>query len=164
MCAGCYHIIQQVVAITRTTLEADLPNVAIKLETLQKDLYKEQVKGQIYSSTSSVSAPVIFIKKADGSLHLCVDYHSLNAITKKNQYLLPCIDKLMNWVTSTTFFTKLNLHDTYHHIRICEEDKWKIAFHIQYSYFEYLVMPFGLTNMLAAFQYLSRAGSSSQIG
>ena len=60
------------------------PMSAIELETLQKYLYEEQAKGWIHPSTSSAGAPVIFVKKADGSLHLCIDYHSLNEIMKKN--------------------------------------------------------------------------------
>ena len=59
----------------------------------------------------------------------------------------------MDWVTSTTLFTKLDLCDTYHCIRICRGDEWKTAFCTQYSHYEYLVMPFGLTNVPAMFQH-----------
>ena len=98
------------------------PMLAIVLEMLQNYLHKKQAKGWIHPSTSSAGAPVIFIKKADSSSHLCIDYCSLNEITKKNWYLLPCIDELMDWVAGATLFTKLDLCDTYHCIRICRED------------------------------------------
>ena len=129
------------------------PMLAIKLETHQEYLYEEQTKGWICSSTSSAGTSVIFVKEADGSLCLCVDYCSLNVITKMNQYPLPHIDELIDWVTSATLFTKLDLCDTYHCIRICRRDEWKMAFHTWYSHYKYLVMPFGLTNAPATFQH-----------
>ena len=72
------------------------PMLAIELETLQKYLYEEQAKSQIHPSTSSTGALVIFVKKADGSLYLCIDNHSLNVMMMKNWYPLPCIDKLID--------------------------------------------------------------------
>ena len=86
------------------------------------------------------------------NLHLIVDYRSLNVITVKNQYSLPLIDILLNCLKSVKYFTRLNLQNVYHLIRIQKEDEWKTAFKTWYSLYEYTVMPFDLINVSATFQ------------
>jgi hypothetical protein len=89
-----------------------------ELKVLHKYLDKMLARGWIHQSTSPAGAPVLFVQKPDGSLRLCVDYRGLNVITPKNQYPLPCIDKLMDHLVNAKYFTKLDLRDAYYHIRI----------------------------------------------
>ncbi|KAF8754692.1 hypothetical protein RHS01_06132 [Rhizoctonia solani] len=95
----------------------------------------------------------MFVKKADGSLRLVVDYRKLNDVTHKNVYPLPRQDDLMAKLRNAKLFTKLDLRWGYNNVRIKEGDEWKTAFRTKYGLFEYLVMPFGLTNAPAAFQH-----------
>ncbi|QRW23548.1 Retrotransposable element Tf2 protein [Rhizoctonia solani] len=95
----------------------------------------------------------MFVKKADGSLQLVVDYRKLNNVTHKNVYPLPRQDNLMAKLQNAKLFTKLDLHWGYNNVRIKEGDEWKTAFRTKYGLFEYLVMPFGLTNAPATFQH-----------
>jgi hypothetical protein len=99
-----------------------------KLKVLREYLNKMLARGWIHRSTSPTGAPVLFVQKPDGSLRLCVDYRGLNAIMPKNQYPLPRIDELMDRLVNAKFFTKLDLRDAYHRIRIQKGDKWKTAF------------------------------------
>jgi hypothetical protein len=123
-----------------------------ELEALRKYLDEMLRKGWIRESSGPVAAPILFVKRPDGGLRLCVDYRGLNAITIKNRYPLPRIDELMDRISGARFFTKLDLRDAYHRIRIRRGDEWKTAFRTRYGQFEYLVMPFRLTNAPATFQ------------
>ncbi|PRP73023.1 retrotransposon nucleocapsid protein, partial [Planoprotostelium fungivorum] len=109
-------------------------------------------RGLIRPSTSPCGAPILFARKKDGSLRLCVDYRKLNDITVKNVYPLPLIPQLLDRLGSAKIFTKLDLKDAYWLIRIREGDEWKTAFRTRYGLFEYLVMPFGLSNAPGNFQ------------
>ena len=109
-------------------------------------------KGFICPSESPAGAPVVFAKKKDGSLHLCIDYHSLNRVMIKNQYPIPLINNMLDHLWGARIYSKIDLHTGYNNIRIKEGDKWKTAFRTRYGAFEYLVMPFGLTNAPATFQ------------
>ncbi|CCO35828.1 Retrotransposable element Tf2 155 kDa protein type 1 [Rhizoctonia solani AG-1 IB] len=104
-------------------------------------------------SKSSISSPVMFVPKKDGSRRLVVDYRRLNNQTKKNVYPLPRPDDLMSKLRGAKIFTKLDLRWGYNNVRVKEGDKWKTAFRTKYGLFESLVMTFGLTNAPAAFQY-----------
>jgi transposase InsO family protein len=124
----------------------------VELKTL-KDYIDEMLgKGFIRSSRSPVGAPVLFVKKKDGSLRLCVDYRALNKITRKNKYPIPLIGNLIDRLNGAKYFTKIDLRAGYNNIRIAPGDEWKTAFRTRYGSFEYLVMPFGLTNAPATFQ------------
>ena len=109
-------------------------------------------KGLIRPSTSPCGAPILFARKKDGSLRLCVDYRRLNNMTQKNVYPLPLIDELLDKLASSKIFTSLDLKDAYWLIRIKDGDEWKTAFRTRYGLFEYLIMPFGLSNAPGAFQ------------
>ena len=104
--------------------------------------------------TSPAGAPILFVKKRDGSLRLCVDYRGLNKITIKNRYPLPLIGESLDRLRSATVFTKLDLRAGYNLVRIAKGDEWKTAFRTRYGHYEYRVMPFGLTNAPATFQNL----------
>ncbi|QRW21810.1 Retrotransposable element Tf2 protein [Rhizoctonia solani] len=122
-------------------------------KALKQHIDKELATGKIRPSTSSTGTPVMFVKKADGSLRLVVDYRKLNDVTHKNVYPLPRQDNLMAKLRHAKIFTKLDLRWGYNNVQIKEGDKWKTAFRTKYGLFEYLVMPFGLTNAPAAFQH-----------
>ncbi|QRW23207.1 Retrotransposable element Tf2 protein [Rhizoctonia solani] len=122
-------------------------------KALKQHIDEELATGKIRPSTSSAGAPVMFVKKADGSLRLVVDYRKLNEVTHKNVYPLPRQDDLMAKLRHAKIFTKLDLRWGYNNVRIKKGDEWKTAFRTKYGLFEYLVMPFGLTNAPAAFQH-----------
>ncbi|KAF8729829.1 hypothetical protein RHS02_07751, partial [Rhizoctonia solani] len=125
----------------------------VESKVLKQHINKELAMGKIRPSTSSTSAPVMFVKKADRSLRLVVDYWKLNDVTHKNVYPLPRQDDLMAKLRHAKIFTKLDLRWGYNNVRIKEGDEWKMVFRTKYGLFEYLVMPFGLTNAPAAFQH-----------
>jgi hypothetical protein len=129
-----------------------------ELQLLREYLKKALERGWIRESKSPAGAPILFVPKADGSYRLCVDYRGLNAITIKNRYPLPLISELMDRLSHAKIFTKLDLRDAYHRLRIRKGDEWKTAFKTRYGHFEYLVMPFGLANAPATFQtYIHKA-------
>jgi len=106
----------------------------------------------IRPSQSSAGAPILFIKKKDGSLRLAVDYRGLNRITKKDRYPLPLIPDLLDQLRTTRIFTRLDLRRAYNLVRIAEGDEWKTAFCTCYGSYEFNVMHYGLTNTPASFQ------------
>ena len=131
---------------------------AKKLTVLKKYLNDKLQKSWICPIKSPVRAPVLFAPKADGRLRLCVDYRGLNEVTVKNCYLLSLIDKMLDRLEGAKVYTKIDLQDVYHRIRIKEGDEWKTAFCMWYSHFKYVVMPFRLANASAIFQtYINQA-------
>ena len=126
----------------------------VELKALREYLDENLSKGFIRHSSSPAGAPILFVKKKDGSLRLCVDYRGLNRITVKNRYPIPLISELLDRIRGSKYFTKLDLRGAYNLIRIAEGEEWKTAFRTRYGHFEYTVMPFGLTNAPASFQSL----------
>ena len=124
----------------------------VELETLKAYIETNLADRFIRPSKSLVGAPILFDRKSDGSLQLCVDYQGLNNLTIKNGYLLPLIEESLDRLGRAKRFTQLDLTNVYYQMRISEGIKWKTAFKIQYGHFEYQVMPFGLTNAPASFQ------------
>ena len=124
-----------------------------ELKSLCEFLDEHLSLGFIRPSSSLHGVLVLFIKKKDGSLRLCVDFRGLNRITKKDRYPLPLVSDLLDSPGKAQIYTKINLHHTYHLVCITEGNEWKTTFHTHYGSFKWLVMPFGLTNAPAAFQH-----------
>ncbi|KAF8761149.1 hypothetical protein RHS01_00326 [Rhizoctonia solani] len=119
-----------------------------------KDWLRDKLKaGKIRPSKSSISSPVMFVPKKDGSRQLVVDYRRLNNRTKKNVYPLPRPDDLMAQLRGAKVFSKLDLRWGYNNVQVKEGDEWKTAFRTKYGLYKSLVMTFGLTNAPAAFQH-----------
>jgi len=125
-----------------------------ELKELKAQLKDLLDKGFIQPSISPWGAPVLFVKKKDGSLRMCIDYRQLNKVTIKNKYPLPRIDDLFDQLQGASYFSKIDLRSGYHQLRVRGVDVPKTAFRTRYGHFEFLVMSFGLTNALAAFMDL----------
>ena len=126
----------------------------IELKELKTQLQDLLDKGFIRPSFSPWGAPVLFVKKKDGTMRLCIDYRQLNKITIKNKYPLPRIDDLIDQLRDDGVFSKIDLRSGYYQLKIRETDIPKTAFRTRYGHYEFLVMPFGLTNAPAAFMDL----------
>ncbi len=110
-------------------------------------------KKWIRSSSSFAKASVLFIKKLNESLHLCVNYRDLNEITVKNNYSLSLLSETLNRFAHARHFIKIDICNVYHCIQICKSDEWKTTFHTRYDQFEYQMMLFELINASAIFQF-----------
>ncbi|GKF77202.1 putative reverse transcriptase domain-containing protein, partial [Tanacetum coccineum] len=117
-----------------------------ELEELLGQLKELQDKGFIRPSSSPWGAPVLFVKKKDGSFRMCIDYRELLKLTVKNCYPLPRIDDLFDQLQGSQFFSKIDLRSGYHQLRVREDDIPKTTFRTRYGHFKFTVMPFGLTN------------------
>jgi len=95
---------------------------------------------------------ILFIFKKNDSFHLCMNYWDLNKITVKNRHSLSLISETLNKLNKVKQFTKLNLKNVYHCLRIWCEDEWKTTFHTHYDHFEYIIMSFNLINASVIFQ------------
>ena len=124
----------------------------VELSALQTFIDENLSTGFIRPTASSHAAPVLFIKKKDGSLRLCIDFRGLNKITKKDRYPLPLISDLLDSPSRAKIYSKVDLRHAYHLVWIAPGDEWKTAFHTCYGSYEWLVMPFSLTKTPAAFQ------------
>ena len=125
-----------------------------ELKELKAQLEELLNKSFIRPSTSLWGAPVLLVKKKDGSLRLCIDNRQLNQVTICNQYPLPCIDELFDQLQGSRVYSKIDLRSGYHQLKVWENDVSKTAFKMRYCHYEFLVMPFGLTNAPAAFMDL----------
>ena len=123
-----------------------------ELKFLREFLDEHLTMDFIYPSWSQGGALVLFMHKKDGLFQLCVDFCSLNKITKKDRYPLPHITNLLNSLCKDKIYLKINHWHAYHLVQIREGDEWKMAFWTRYGSFEWHIMPFGLTNAPATFQ------------
>ncbi|KAF7215971.1 transcript variant X1, partial [Nothobranchius furzeri] len=123
-------------------------------DSMRQYIHEALTNGIIRPSTSPLGAGFFFVAKKDGSLRPCIDYRGLNQITVKDKYPLPLLSSTFEPVQDATVFTRLDLRNAYHLVRVRQGDEWKTAFKTPLGHFEYLVMPFGLTNAPAVFQRL----------
>ncbi|GBG72935.1 hypothetical protein CBR_g12657 [Chara braunii] len=123
-----------------------------ELEVLRAQLDDFLAKGWIRPSSSPYGAPVLFVRKKNKDLQLCIDYRKLNAQTVKNAGPLPRIDDLLERLGGAKYFSKLDLKSGYPQISIQPNNRYKTAFKMRYGHFEWVVMPFGLTNAPATFK------------
>ena len=123
-----------------------------ELQVLKKYLEKNLSKGFIWASSSPAATLVLFVKKPDGGLWFCVDYHGLNALTVKNKYPLPLIRETLDRFCKAVYFTKLDIVAAFNKICMAKGEKWKTAFRTRLALYEYLVMPFELCNAPSSFQ------------
>ncbi|GKE87786.1 putative reverse transcriptase domain-containing protein, partial [Tanacetum coccineum] len=128
--------------------------VPSEMKELSEQLKELSDKGFIRTNSSPWGAPVLFIKKKDGSFRMCIDYRELSKLTMKNRYPLPRIDDLFDQLQGSSVYSKIDLRSGYHQLRVREEDIPKTAFRTRYGHYEFQVMPFGLTNASAVFMDL----------
>ncbi len=124
----------------------------VKLETLKAYIENNLASGFIRPSKSPAGAPILFDRKLDDSLRLCIDYRGLKNLTIKNWYPLPLVGETLDRLGRDRRFIQLDLTKAYYQMRIKEGDEWKTAFRTRYGHFEYQIIPFGLTNAPATFQ------------
>ncbi|GJT97870.1 putative reverse transcriptase domain-containing protein [Tanacetum coccineum] len=125
-----------------------------EMQELSTQLQELFDRGFIRPSSSPWGAPVLFVKKKDGSFWMCIDYRELNKLTVKNRYPLPRIDDLFDQLQGSRVYSKIDLRSGYHQLRVREEDIPKTAFRTRYGHYEFQVMPFGLTNAPTIFMDL----------
>ncbi|GKC67075.1 putative reverse transcriptase domain-containing protein [Tanacetum coccineum] len=135
------------VPVVRDFPETEMKELAEKLKELSD-------KGFIRPSSSLWGAPILFVKKKDGSFQMCIDYRKLNKLTVKNHYPLPRIDDLFDQLQGSNIYSKIDIRSSYHQLRVREEHIPKTAFRTRYGHYEFQVMPFGLTNAPAVFMNL----------
>eukprot|EP00253_Pinus_taeda_P020164 PITA_20164 len=144
------ELIPEAAPVSRAPYRMSTPELTELKMQLQELLDKEYIR----PSVSPWGAPVLFVKKKDGTLRMCIDYRQLNKLTIKNKYPLLRIDELFDQVKGATVFSKIDLRSGYHQIRIKDEDIAKTAFRTRYGHYEFVVLPFGLTNAPATFMCL----------
>ncbi|GJW84289.1 putative reverse transcriptase domain-containing protein [Tanacetum coccineum] len=125
-----------------------------EMRELSEQLRELLEKGFIRPSSSPWGAPVLFVKKKDGSFRMCIDYRELNKLTVKNRYPLLRIDDLFDQLQGSSVYSKIDLRSGYHQLHIKEEDIPITAFRTRYGHFEFPVMPFRYTNTPAVFMDL----------
>jgi len=125
-----------------------------EVQTLKEWLEENLSKGFIRASSSPATSPILFVKKTDGSLRLCVDYRRRKEGTIKNHYPLPLLHETLMRLLKAKYFTTLDIRGPYNLVRMAEGEEWKTAFQMHYGLFKSLVIPFRLTNAQSDFQAL----------
>jgi RNase H-like domain found in reverse transcriptase/Reverse transcriptase (RNA-dependent DNA polymerase)/Integrase zinc binding domain len=149
------EIDHKIVLTQENTLEfSPLYRMSIaELQTVKQYLLDNLSKGFIAPSQAPYASPVLFVKKPNGGLRFCIDYRKLNAITRKDQYPLPLIDETLARLSQAKIFTKLDIRQAFHRIRIDPDSEDLTTFRTRYGSYKCKVLPFGLTNGPATFQH-----------
>ena len=124
------------------------------MNELKDQLHDLLHKALIPPNISPWGAPILFIKKKDGSLKMCIDYQKLKNVTIKNKYPLPLIYNMFDQLQRASYFSKIDLRSGYHQLRVRNDDISKTAFRTRYGNCEFRVMSFRLTNALRTFMDL----------
>jgi hypothetical protein len=144
------NLVPRAAPVSKTPYRMSTPG----LKELQMQLEELLKKGYIHPSVSPCGAQVLFMKKKDETLRLCIDFRQLNKVIVKNKYPLPRIDDLFDQLKDAKIFSKIDLRSGYHQVRIKEEEFRRTAFRTRYGHYEFIVVPFGLSNALAIFMCL----------
>ncbi|KAA3469727.1 DNA/RNA polymerases superfamily protein [Gossypium australe] len=118
----------------------------IELKELKAQLQDLTNRGFAQPSFLPWGVPVLFVKKKDETMRMCIDYRQLNKVMIKNKYPLPRINDLFAQLNRATIFSKIDLRSSYYQLRVKDLDVSKTAFRMRYRHYEFLDMPFGLTN------------------
>ncbi|TYK11882.1 retrotransposon protein, putative, Ty3-gypsy subclass [Cucumis melo var. makuwa] len=148
---------------TAPILRAPYRIAPVELKELKVQLQELLDKGFIRPSMSPCGVQVLFVKKMDGSMRLCIYYRELNKVIVKNRYPLPRIDDLFDQLQGATVFSKIDLRSGYHHLRIRDSDILKTAFRSRYEHYEFIVISFGLTNAPTVFMDLMNREHVDQV-
>lgn len=141
-------------------LQADVPlgyhplyqQTAQELEALKAYLQENLEKGFIEVSSAPFASPVLFVKKPNGGLRFCIDYRKLNEMTRKDRYPLPLLDETLARINNAKVFTKLDIRQAFHRIRMDPASEELTTFRTRYGQYKCKVLPFGLTNGPATYQ------------
>ena len=125
-----------------------------ELKELKSQLQELMDKGFIRPSVSPGGAPVLFVKKKDDTLRMCIDYQQINKVIVKNKYPFPRNEDLFDQLKGAGVFSKIDLQFGYYKLRVKDVDVLKTSFRTRYGHYEFLVMPFGLTNASTSFMDL----------
>ena len=119
---------------------------SIELKAVKQYITDNLDKGFIKPSQAPFAALILFVRKANGSLRLYIDFYALNALTQKDRYPLLLIDKTLARITKATIFIKLDIRQAFYCIRIDPASKEYTTFRTRYGAYKCKVLPFGLIN------------------